>query len=154
VNIPGLTVTNPTQPNPFIRMPVPGDQAQFDDLTIQFHVDENMKNWIEIAKWMIAVSFPENHEQFKFAMNDPEGSSVGSDKNLYSNVTVIILDSNKTPQMEFEFFDCVPSQLSGIDLTVNDGDINPVSSSVTFNFSYVRINKPGTTLPIDQLQDL
>nr|HRC95258.1 hypothetical protein [Coprothermobacter proteolyticus] len=80
VNIPGISLSNPNQSNPFTRMPIPGDQAAFDDLTIQFHIDEGMKNWIEVAKWMISTSFPEDHEQFKFAVDDPEGSSVGSDK--------------------------------------------------------------------------
>lgn len=154
VNIPGLSITNPTQSNPFIRMPIPGDQAAFENLTIQFHIDENLKNWIEVAKWMISISFPEDHEQFKFAVDDPSGSLVGSDKNLYSNISIIVLGSDKSPQMEFEFFDCVPNSLSGLDLTVNDSDINPISASATFDFSYVRINKPGTSLPIDQMQNL
>ena len=45
-NIPGITLGEATQPTYLKDIPVPGDKIVFDDLTLNFLVDEELKNYI------------------------------------------------------------------------------------------------------------
>ena len=42
---------------------VPGDKLQYGDLVIQFLVDEDMKNYLEIYKWLMALGYPDTVNQ-------------------------------------------------------------------------------------------
>ena len=40
------------QPNYLRDIPTPGDKMDFGDLSLRFLVDEDLKNYMEIQKWM------------------------------------------------------------------------------------------------------
>ena len=42
---------------PLRNIQIGGDEVSFEELTIQFVVDENMKNWISIYDWIISIGF-------------------------------------------------------------------------------------------------
>ena len=41
-----------TQPTYLRQIDLPGDELSFDDFTLDFMVDENLENFMEIQKWM------------------------------------------------------------------------------------------------------
>ena len=43
---------------------IPGDKVQFGDLTIRFLVDEDLKNYMEIQKWIRGLGYPESEKTF------------------------------------------------------------------------------------------
>lgn len=143
VSLPGLTCTNPEQPNMFTRIPVPGDFPQQGQLTLTFLVDEDLQTWTSVYKWMVGLSFPENHEQYKALLKNSEGPHPNTQDNLYSTVTVQVLSSHKNLNKEFVFFDCIPSDLSSLDLNMEDTTISPVTATVTLDFSYFTIKGIG-----------
>lgn len=153
VTLPGMSVQNPEQVNPFSRLPTVGDRVDFDPLSISFSVDEDLKNWAEIMKWFVGFGFPANFDEFKFGVLDEVGSQPGSDKNFYSDISITILSSHKNPIATFVFYDCVPTSVSGIDLTVTDTSLSPIVATVTFDFSHFSILKPSTTETIDTLSN-
>ena len=52
VSMPSLTMNSIDMHNPFQKIPETGVQATFDQLTINFIIDEEMENYLEIQKWM------------------------------------------------------------------------------------------------------
>ena len=149
VTLPGMSVTNPEQNNPFSRMPIVGDRVDFEPLVINFTVDEDLKNWSEIMRWFVGFGFPSSFDDFKFGVLDEAGTIPGSDKNFYSDISVTILSSHKNPIATFVYYNCVPASVTGIDMSVMDSSIEPIQCSASFEFSHFSILKPSTTDPID-----
>lgn len=152
VTLPGISASNPDQSNPFSRLPVPGDRADFDQLTLVFNVDEDLKNWTEVMRWFVGFTFPRDFADFTFGILDDSGDFPGSDKNFYSDISVTVLSSHKNPIATFIFYNCVPTTLSGIDLTVATQDVSPISATVTFDFSHFDILKPASTDQVSSLE--
>jgi hypothetical protein len=148
VTLPGISVANPQQANPFSKLPVPGDFADIDSLSIEFAVDEDMKNWLEIMRWFIGLTFPEDYAQFSFGILDPTGDVPGTLNNLYSEISVTVLSSHKNPIATFIYHDCIPQTISGIDMSVVTQDIETVPCTATFDFSHFTVVKPGTDTAI------
>ena len=57
-NIPGLSIGGIDVGTPLRNIQIAGDEVSFEELTIQFVVDENMKNWISIYDWIISIGTP------------------------------------------------------------------------------------------------
>ena len=64
-SLPGLNLAFAEVPTPFVKMPVPGEKIQFNDLSVTFKVDEDMRNWNEIFDWMVALGFPKSFDQYR-----------------------------------------------------------------------------------------
>jgi hypothetical protein len=47
----------------------------YGELTIEFVVDEELKNWNAIYFWMIAMGYPEGHDLYVQYMNAPINSN-------------------------------------------------------------------------------
>ena len=63
VSIPNLTLGAAIQTNYLRDIPVPGDKLQYGDLDIDFFIDENLENYLEIERWMRALGYPESLEE-------------------------------------------------------------------------------------------
>ena len=44
----------------------PGDELQYEDLFLRFLVDENMKNWYQVADWMRELATPYSTTEFRY----------------------------------------------------------------------------------------
>lgn len=135
VTVPGFSANNPQQPNPFSRIPLPADFPDNENLSLSFMVDEDLEGWKQLFQWYVGITFPETHQQYKALLNQ-EGVNPGSDKNLYSTISILVYTSHKNPKFKFTFHDAVPVSLSGIPLSVNTGDIGPVTCQAVFDYSY------------------
>ena len=60
VNIPGINLGVAVQSTPLKDLMIPGDKLVYNDFSIQFMVDENMENYLEIHDWMRGLGYPES----------------------------------------------------------------------------------------------
>ena len=120
-NLPGINLGTAEQITPLKDIPLPGDRLQYDTLTIQFLVDENLENYREIHGWLTGVGFPKNYEQFQTLQGAgtdrfPSTQNVGTSKELgeikkatqddgglYSDATLVILTSKNNANLEVRF---------------------------------------------------
>ena len=56
-NIPGLNLGVAEQASYLKDIPQPGDNLQFQDLTLRFLVDEDLENYLEIQHWLRGLGF-------------------------------------------------------------------------------------------------
>ena len=63
-NIPGISLGELVIPTPYKDIPYVGDKVTYENLTIQFIVDEHLENYIEMHNWMIGIGFPKSRQQF------------------------------------------------------------------------------------------
>lgn len=119
VQLPGLSLGTATVPTPFVPIPMPGNLT-YDDLTVTFLVGENMKDYLSIFNWMVALGHPDNLEQYR---------------DFRSDCSVFILDSNLKPNLQYRFTDAYPISLSGPEYDTTLTETQYVTATVTFRFT-------------------
>jgi len=130
VNIPGISLPSPNYDNPYTPIPKAGDIIRFDELRITFKVDEVLQNWFEIYNWIVALGFPEDHEQYKAIQDQARVSQLG----IVSDVSVFVLDSAKNPKFECVLKDAFPVSLSEFVMNSDVNDVNFITCQATFKY--------------------
>jgi len=82
---------------------------------------------------MVGITFPENHEQFRDINESEEG--------LYSDIRLQIMNSKKNPNIELNFTNCFPINLSDVSLDITQQDVIYPEASVTFQYDTFRIGR-------------
>lgn len=137
-NIPSLDLGLATQPTYLKDIPIPGDKLQFGDLNIEFLVDEDLGNYIEIQKWMRGLGYPDSVKEYKDLENQkvlPDNMNRGS---VYSDAVLQILTSNNLTNFQINFKDIFPTSLSTLTYSAEETDVNYFKASV--NFAYLIYN--------------
>lgn len=122
-NIPGISSSPVMVPTRFNKTFHQGDEIEFSDLDFTFILDEAMKNYQEIFNWIIALNFPDNHGQYN-----------AISENLLSDISIIVLNSKKNPNLKFTFTNCFPTSLGDVTLNTTETDVQ--YPQVTASFKY------------------
>jgi hypothetical protein len=137
VTLPSLSIGAPEQSTPFSIAPIPGEMATFDQLQVQFLVDSEMKNYKAIHNWLIALSFPENYQQYT--------NFVSSDANMYSELaknysdgTLSMLNGTNNIAATVQFVDLFPLSLEGLTFQSTNSDVQYLIGNATFRYSYYK----------------
>lgn len=131
--IPGITLAPAAQPTPLKTLYNTPDTLEYGDLDLSFIVDENMDNYFEVLSWIEGMATPESSNQYDRLKRSKFG--------VTSNITLLIQNSNRRPNIAFEFKECFPISLSQIDLDVTQPDLQYVECNVTFKhngFTYTK----------------
>lgn len=140
VTIPGVSMNEIMSPTPFVDMPVPGDKLLYDILTITFIVDEEMRSWQEIHKWLRGMTFPTNFSEYRGLKNINRPTLENPNKRpQYSDCMVTVLSSSNTPLIRFKYYDVFPTSLSTITLNTSDSPDTVITADVTFRYTYFDI---------------
>ncbi len=137
VNLPEISLPVPEQANPFINIGQTGDHMKYGDLKISFRVDEQLEDYLEIANWIRALGFPENHEEYREIQDHPHWTGDG----IRSDISLLIHNSAKMPNFDVTYVDAFPIALSGLEFTTMDSTVNYIAASATFRYTYYTITK-------------
>jgi hypothetical protein len=125
--LPGVSVSSISVPTPLKTIELPGDEVSFEELSIRFVVDENMKNWLAIYDWIIGLGFPTEEGQAKY-------KKLAEDSELTTDATLTVLTGNMNPQINFRFHECFPLSLSSIAFDSGGTDVDYVTADVSFRY--------------------
>jgi hypothetical protein len=137
INLPGIRLVQVDTSNPFVKTPYAGDHIDFSTLNLNFKVDEDLKNYLEIHNWIIGLGFPENHDQYKDLSDKPIYTGDG----IFSDMTLTILSSTKTPNYEITFVDAFPITLSDLYFNTIDNNVTFLNADATFKYTHYTITK-------------
>lgn len=139
VSIPNVDLGTAAVATPFIEYPMPGDRLTFSDLTIQFMVDAEMKNYKALYDWIQGLGFPEDYLQYTAQVkNDLPGR--GEVPSTLSDAMLTVLGNNNRPIQYIKFIDCVPVSLSSLTFTSVSQDVQYLVGNVTFRYSYFKFD--------------
>jgi len=142
LSVPGISMSEAQQSNPFIDLYVPGEKATYDLLNITFLIDEELKAWVEIHDWIRAMTFPKEFEEYqRLGTLNKFISKSAVKKPQYSDASVVILSSSNTPYYRFNFHDLFPVSISTFVMSATDDPSNTVSADATFRYSYYDVQK-------------
>ena len=148
-NIPSLNLGEAMFPTPYKEIPLMGDTITYDNLEINFIVDEYLENWLSVHDWITAIGFPKDRKQFSdFRGNESttpiptagKSTDIGTTtaataaRSMFSDMTLTILSNKNNPILECRFYDAFPVSLSGISYTQNATDIENIVATVNFRY--------------------
>lgn len=135
VQLPQLSMTAPQVASPIHNIFQTPDRMDYSDLDLSFIVDENMKNYEEILRWMEGMGTPESTEQRLNLEATKDG--------VRSDISIIIENSARNANIKFTFTDCFPTSLSGVPLDVRATDVDYPEATVTFRYDNMKFEKIG-----------
>ena len=152
-NVPSVSMIPTVQPGRLRNIPVPGDELYYEDLSVRFLVDEEMKNYLEIHDWLTTLGFPEYWGQYDFEQQaDDKRQSYSSDDMMNSRITysrkdkyersdanLQILNSNYNVIQTIRFKDIFPISLSTLTFDTVASDVQYLSASATFKYTHYNI---------------
>ena len=145
-NLPDIQLGFATQPTPFIDIPTIGDKLNFGEFTIRFLISEDMSNYIEMYRWLIALGFPENYSQFQtFTQNRPSRfpfvtKTSGKEEVLaYSDGTLTILDSTNNPKVNIIFKNMFPISLQALDFDIASSTVEYFTAIASFKYTIFEV---------------
>lgn len=142
-NLPGITL-NETEgmPTPFVRLPIPGDHMTFNELQVSFRVDEDFQNYLELYNWVRELGFPETFQQANTVYQTSNNiiSNAGG-TGVFSDATLMILNSAMQPNIEVQFKQMVIIGLSDLQFDSRMTDIDYVECTAQFRYKDFVINK-------------
>jgi len=136
--IPGINLGVAMQPTYLKDIPIPGDKLTYNDFSLEFFVDENLENYLQVHNWLRGLGYPESIQEFiDLKANDEyfPNTTIKNSFNEYSDGTLTIYNSNFNPIVDVHFKGLFPTSLSTIKFDSKSTDINYVVAEVTFKYS-------------------
>lgn len=132
VNLPQISLSGEAEINtPFKEISLGGDTVIYEDLSVEFLVDEDLKNWLEVYEWIQGIGFPESRGK---QYSDTLANSVSFPQSIYSEAKLILLTNKSNPNIEITFQEVYPSSLSGLQFTTQETDMNVLKATAEFKF--------------------
>ena len=126
VSLPDFASGGPIeQPTRFVSVKHPSRNVSFDNLSIEFLVDENLENWRELYDWMRTIYLVDDYRKF-----ESETST------HFTEGSILLLNSAMNVNKEIRFHNLLPISLSGIDFDSTDTDLSPRIATATFAFDF------------------
>jgi hypothetical protein len=145
-NLPALQLGFAVQTTPFVDVPIIGDKINFGDFTIRFIISEDMSNYLELYRWLVALGFPKDYSQFKlFTENKPSKFPFVTKTNgqsevlAYSDGTLTIFDSTNNPKTNIIFKSLFPISLEALDFDISSQTLEYFTAIASFRYTYFEV---------------
>ena len=149
-NVPGITLTELVQPTRLQEIRIPGNDLTFEDLTIQFIVDEDLETYTQIHDWMAALSQMDSDDKYRALITEGQdrmplsqqqtSTDAGRpgistpDGAIFADAKLTVLTSRFISKIEINFQDIYPKSLSALDYNQNLTDTEYLIATCTFGY--------------------
>lgn len=127
-NLPSINITAIDQVTVFNPIKRPGGAVEIENLNISFVVDEDLKNWKELRRWILECSNDVDFNDYK----EPN-------EHLESSAVLFILESNNQPRYKVTFEGLFPVKLDGIQFRTDIISSENIYCDCTFAFTNFEI---------------
>lgn len=138
-NLPGIQLSTSKIPNPFLPVPITG-KLNYNQFAVEFKVDEDLNNYLEIHNWMTALGSDDNFSGYK-TLKDNQNTTFNMKNGLTSDMNLSIMTSAMRPNISVDLKDCFPVELTDLDLSITDSTIDYVSARATFAYLRYEITR-------------
>ena len=143
--IPEISLGQVDIPTPgFAKIPMSAD-VQYGQLTLDFIVDEDLRNYMEIHNWIRALGTPQDYQDRK-DWNDRYrfDQRALTDDAKWSDATLQVLNNNNIVNFDVIFQSLWPVSLSTVPFDVTGTDNDFLTATVTFNYSVFEVRNVNT----------
>ena len=140
VNVPGVSMGTKEQPTPFMDLNIPGDKLNYEELRIEFLLDEELYSWITIHDWIRGITFPTDFDEYKNLKHLSRYSEISTFPQ-YADAELTTLSAFNQPKIKFKFIELFPLSVSGFDMDIRVGSEKTMTASATFKYKRYDIIK-------------
>lgn len=141
--LPGISQTPLYRETPLNKIPYGSTKLEFDpNFQLDFGVDEDLENYLEIFNWMVGITFPESYDQYKDLLKENElvaPRGVIPEAQIYSDARLLLYSSQFNINFEVVFEDIFPTSLSALEFTHKTEDAAEMTAQVNFVYRQFRI---------------
>jgi len=119
-----------------VPIPVEGN-IRYNEFTVDFIVDENLENYMQIHNWMRALGTPQELKERKI-WNDAHSADASEDPR-FSDATLQVLNNNNIANFDVVFKGLFPISLSTLSFDVTGSDNEYFTASATFKYTLYEI---------------
>jgi hypothetical protein len=130
VSMPGLTIDTTYQATPFTPIARPGNKLSYDELMVTVAIDENFVCYKEIYNWMSGLTSPNTFEQY---------NNLIAGDGVFSDASLILLNSKGNSKIEFKFSDLFPVSLSSIQMSTTNSTTEFATTTIGFRYTTFKI---------------
>lgn len=136
-DIPSLSLGEVNIPTrSMVPIPVEGNM-RYSELTIDFLVDEDLKNYMELHNWMRALGTPQDMVERKTWRETYQKDATQDFR--FSDATLQVLNNNNNANFDVVFKDLFPVGLSTLAFDVTGNDNDYFIASATFKYTLYEI---------------
>tara|TARA_B100001996_G_scaffold121975_1_gene92240 strand:+ start:1693 stop:2244 length:552 start_codon:yes stop_codon:yes gene_type:complete len=141
--IPDLQLGNVDIPTRgMVPIPVEGN-LRYGDLSLEFIVDEDLTNYMELHNWIRALGTPQDMNERR-AWIDKYAKDMPSKDARFSDATLQVLNNNNIANFDVVFKDLFPTGLSTLAFDVTGDDNNYFSATATFKYVLYEVRNVNT----------
>ena len=124
-----------------VPIPVEGNM-RYSEFTVEFIVDEDLENYMQIHNWMRALGTPQELKERKL-WKDAYQETPSQDPR-FSDATLQVLNNNNVANFDVVFKDLFPINLSTLSFDVTGNDNDYFTATVTFKYTLYEIRNVNT----------
>ena len=135
------TVDIPTRG--LVRIPIDGNM-QYADFTVEFIVDENLENYMQLHNWMRALGTPQ--ELFERTLWKQANEKNPKQDVKVSDATLQVLNNNNRANFDIVFKDLFPTNLSTLNFDVTGSDNDYFTATATFKYTTYEVRNVNSAI--------
>ena len=124
-----------------VPIPVEGNM-RYSEFSIDFIVDEDLRNYVQIHNWMRALGTPQEFKERRVWLNKYADSP--SEDPRFSDSTLQVLNNNNIANFDVVFKDMFPVSLSSLPFDVTGGDNDYFTATATFRYTLYEIRNTNS----------
>ena len=125
-----------------VPIPVEGNM-RYNDFSIEFIVDENLENYMQLHNWMRALGTPQEFLERKVWRE--KYAEEPSEDPRFSDATLQVLNNNNLANFDVVFKDLFPTSLSTLNFDVTQSDNDYFTATATFKYTLYEIRNVNSS---------
>ena len=139
VTIPGLNLPAIPMSTRLSDFYLSGSKLEFEELSIQFLIDENMNNFVSIYNWLVGLGAPESKSQYVEFINNSHGFDYTRNSKESSDGILQILNSANKPIRRIHFHNIIPISLQSLTVQSTTTDTTYLLGQATFRYDIYKL---------------
>jgi len=138
-NIPGITLPALSRPTPVVDLYSPGNKLEYDQFSMTFLVDSDLKAWRDIHDWMRRLTTTVNNEEYKMLWRRQSVVDGNKQQAQYADGILTIMSNLNNPKFRVKYVNLFPISLSDIQFTSTESAEEVITATATFRYDYYDI---------------
>jgi hypothetical protein len=136
-NLPGVTLGATEFATPLRDVPIAGNKLSYNEFDITFMVDEELKSWNELYKWLLAIGSPKSMNE-RQSLNSKQNAN-STEYSYYSDSSLTIMSALNNPLLRVNFQRMFPISISDIKFDTQLSADTIVTATATFQYEFFEI---------------
>ena len=137
--VPGVELGVANQTTPFSDIPHPGEHMAWDELDLDFLVDEDANGYLAIFNWLTALGRPNSGWNFGQLEEQKPETNLG----IYSDLSLLIMDSKRNLNLQVDFEDAFPVALGAMVFDSQETELTYMPINARFKYRRFDIYRVG-----------